>query len=209
MAISKLLLDKGVKERVRDDGGIIYSTEARGLRTIAYVADRMAPAEKKAQEEATRVVRSQPHRMGSTDRMSESPLGRFCKRTWPVRPGETIDDLNEEHRRDMHDAGTRFAGVIHKYRILKGLGCVSVNSAEFLSIPLTDKELKEAVRLANIDREEVEGVCRNTGDRALRAAMRTCVDELEPYCEDEGLLAQLLWRMAVHFSIIRFDRRFG
>ena len=204
MSITKRLREKGVKERVRDGGSIVYSTEARGLRTISYVADRMAPSERKAQEEATRVVRSQPHRRGSTDRMAESPLGRFCTVMWPVRPGETIDDINADHRNNMFQAGMRYHDVVHRDRVMQAIANGRVSAPETLTAVIrTDDELIEAMNAAKMARIGAQNALRKSHRGALSAMDWVVVDHFDARPGDDCAIYCGLFGLAVHFSIIR------
>ena len=68
-------------------------------------AQRIADAQRAAEESEMRVVLAQPHRRGNRSQLAESPLGRFC--------------LSMELPRELFDAGETYACIVHKWRRAK------------------------------------------------------------------------------------------
>jgi hypothetical protein len=176
---------------------IIYTTEARGLSG----SHRMTPREESEQREAKSVALVNPDRRGSDDPMCSDALGRFCRRKWRAKMASG-SDANAGHRGDMYRAGSQYADIVHHHRVLMGLGSGSFSPAEGLSCARSEVELLAAREAARIKRADAEGVLRNVGPRGgLTAINRLCVDNMDPSPYDDDVIAQSLWRLAVHFGI--------
>ena len=146
---------------------------------------------------------AQPHRVGNDDKMLVDPLGVFCYRQWPRRIGDSGRDLNADHRGDMYRAGQRYAQIVHQHRVLMGLGSGGRTDAEGLSESMTEAEFIDELAKARALRENAEAVIREIGPGALSAINRVAVEENPPTPYQEGVLKHTLWKLAVHFAILK------
>ena len=170
----------------------------------AIEADRLLKA--RDRNEALSVALAQPHRSGSDDAGLECELGRFCFRAWPTRWSDSGNDLNADHRRDMFNAGLRYGEIVHQHRVLLGLGAGSKTQAEGGSVELTDAQLRAKVEAARIKRDDADAVLREIFSGAVSAMMRICVEERPLAPTQEDLAKHCLWRLALHFGIVKRGR---
>lgn len=153
-------------------------------------------------EDMLSVVKSQPHRAGSDDKMLVDPLGRFCRKSWPPR-SVGREDFNADHRGVMYASGQRFAEIVHQHRVAIGLGSGSMTKAEGFSVDMTDEQRAAQCEAARIKREDAEAVLRAVDAKAVAAMTRIAVDELDPTPYQEDLIKHCLWALAVNFGFVK------
>lgn len=182
--------------RERETGGIVFSTEARGLiesRTSGY----QTPAEIAATEETMRTALSQPHRTAFAVDMPAwvaarqnkplgTALGRFCL-CRKYRLGEHI-----------YLAGERYGEIVREYKNAMGFdvyGWARIDGA----YP-TEAEMAARRDLAIRRKREVDEILLALMSRLPQAMERLCFDELEPSHYDEALIIDGLSLLAREFG---------
>ena len=171
---------------------IVFSTEARGLATIAPSRGRQTPAEERETAEIKSVVLAQPHRRGDPSIRAGEPLWAFCR---------TMIMADEDFRERHYRAGVQYGEIVRQGKAALGFHVAGLHD------PCEGDVLSEAQQAAMREaaikrREDANAVLRGVIPRLVGAMERLCYDRLpwSPY--DEGILRNGLWRLGVALGTI-------
>jgi len=152
-----------------------------------------ALAEARERESIMAVVRAQPHRRAledTDDKRAGDPLWDYCQRQ-RVKPG-------------MYAAGVEYGAVVRQYRASIDAPATGLVSDPGDGDRLTDDQRAAAVALAKRRRQDAYAVLVTIIHRAPSVMADLCCD-LRPWRpNDEGLIYNALYRLAVHFKTIDF-----
>lgn len=157
--------------------------------------------ERKTQAATLSVAVAQPHRRISADPrhpMLESPLGRFCLRTWPK---------DSVQRHFCHQAGNDYAKDVRDYQRACGFDVPGLNSKP--GAAGSGDVTPEAVAEAALAKEAAKALVDSANavlipvmQRLPRAMERLCCTLEDPYPNDESILEAGLLRLAKHYDLV-------
>jgi hypothetical protein len=172
------------------------------------VAHRLNQLAKEERDRETVVVRSQPHRREFTDNddpMLSTPLGRFCKKTWPNDP---------DYRSICYNAGNDYAMQVRDEKAARGFyvenlersGTSAGGDFDEEDVRAAKGRVDAAQRLLQDSRAALMSM--GVGTRAQHAVERLVCNDAESdlypavRMNDEGLLQAALYRLALHYGMI-------
>jgi hypothetical protein len=182
-------------------------TNAEIVKTIQQRQNELAAL---ARDRETATARAQPHRRefgGSDDRILGTPLGRFCQRTW--------SDSDPDFRKTMYNAGNDYAMQVREARAARGhyVDGPEADKAMYGGGDVTEaaiEEARERIEIADAalkaSREALMAV--GYGLRTKEAVERLVCSDVENDLipavrpNDEGILKQALYRLALHYGLI-------
>ena len=173
------------------------------------ISERLNEIARIARDKETATARAQPHRRefgGDEDRALGTPLGRFCRRTWPEDPA---------FRAKMQNAGNDYAREVREATAARGHAVEGLESGSggFGSDKVTQAAIDQAM-----ERIVIADAALAASRRALMSVgygMRTkeaierlvCCDvesDLVPSVRpnDSGIVRAGLYKLAEHYGMI-------
>jgi hypothetical protein len=136
-----------------------------------------------------------PHRRasGSVDPMDGSPLGRLIKAHFS----------DDDDRKRYFWAGLLYGHLVDNFQVASGHAAREWGKAPVAPTELTIAEADERREKARIALEKAEEAIREVDNRSVSVMRALCYEDLEIAGRDVGRARNALYKLAVHFKIVR------